>query len=233
MIYLLILLLLIIAGIITYHILKKKGYYVYFRLNKDVSIGNECLHLEATFPDGTNIYRIKTEYVMMIHSERNRVIEEYLNYIGWLGVEKETIDAGLKNMIKLNDEMMLKPYEAESVTSRDKHHSIANNLLDRTPKAFTANRDNINKMYQMFYVLEGEDFRTVNKEFDKKKIELIERYPEYLPFFFQRLSKVTEHLGITWRNAIQIAMGTLMIKKQVSEIIDDLSQSTPQSTIKP
>lgn len=230
MIYLLIFLSLIITSFGFYKYLKHKGYYIYLRLNKDLSIGNECLHLECTFPDGTNIYRIKTEYVMMIHSERMRVIDEYLNAIAFLGVDLETLRAGLSNMNRLCNEIVLKPYEQDSLKARDDHNKIGNNLLENTGSTIANNKESIRKMYLMFYVLDGEDFRVSDAKYDKRKLELLDQFPQYQSFFFNRLSKAIEPLGITYRNAVIIATETLLIKQRVSEIISELKESIPQTT---
>lgn len=211
-----------VAAVVVFFGLKSKGYYLYFKLKKDYYIGDECLEFEMQFPSGEKLYRIKTEYVMMIASERMRVIDEYLNQIAWLGIEIPTLQEGLRNMIRLTDEILLKPYEIESITARDDHHKIGHNLIDRTPKAFNASKENIDKMFLMFFVLSDENWREINPEMDKKKLALLDKYPEQRPFFFQKLSAVIEPLGLTYINVIQLATETLMLRQKVAEIIDEL-----------
>lgn len=191
----------------------------------------DCLHKETVeFPNGTPIYLVKSEYIMAIKCERSDVIEDFLNMIAFIGVDIETLKTGQRNIQEASNTMALKPYEPESLVARDNIHKITNAVIEYTPQVLNFNKDMLRKMFCMFYCLDGEDWRSVNPEMDKKKIELLEAYPHLQSFFFQRLEQVTKPLSITLHNAILIASQSLLIKSRITDLIKDLKVSIPPNS---
>ena len=218
MIYLIALILVIIISLLLY--IKLNKVKVYFRLHKENKI-KDYLEPPYIFPNGTRIYQIKSEYIMTIHSERNRIIEEYLNYISYIGTTKAELSVGLQNIKKLASNIVLKPYEAESLDDRDNIYKICDRLMVTAPEAIRAINEYYKELFCMFFVLDGEDFRNYDEKYNTIKKQLLEENPKEKVFFFKALENATQHLQTSYRNAILIASQTLIIKEQMNRIVKE------------
>lgn len=172
------------------------------------------------FKDGTPIYQVLEEDLAKVPAQKILDIQEHLNYIALIGVDKYKYKGYLSKVKEL---------ALEAIDGKASSIATIISLTDNIEMGLETHINKIQEinvmMFDTFYYLEGEDYTKSDRRYFEKKRNLLESDPITASFFFQNHKDIFTHYGNILNGAIQVAaLQTALIKELKEKIYSDISK---------
>ena len=181
---------------------------------------------EHTFKGGVAIYKVRDEDMAKVPAKKILDIQEHINYIALLGVDKHRYQAYLNKVVELCKEAI-----------DGKKSSIADiiSLTDNVRIGMLEHQDKIAEinimMFDAFFYLDGEDYTKIDGDAYIKKKNLLNSDPISAAFFFQNHKNIFTNYGIILNGAIQVAaLQAALVSEIKAQIFSDTKDVNPNTT---
>lgn len=181
---------------------------------------------EHTFKGGVAIYKVRDEDMAKVPAKKILDIQEHINYIALLGVDKHRYRAYLDKVVELCKEAI-----------DGKKSSLADiiSLTDNVRMGMLEHQDKIAEinimMFDAFFYLDGEDYTKVDVDAYIKKKNLLNSDPISAAFFFQKHKSIFTNYGIILNGAIQVAaLQAALVSEIKAQIFSNTSEGNQSTT---
>lgn len=176
-------------------------------------------------PDGTYVYCVDEDKMHKLPIQKILNIQEALNYISLIGVDKHTHSEAIKR-IKDNIVKYMDSKEINLLLDAMTYIDYIDGNMDKHNNTIAT----VNAMvFDLFYYLDGEDPFVYSEDTLNRKKELLKKYPLEMSFFFRKTEVTTfmRNYGLTLNGGIQIAALQSVMLRELRE-----SHSSQISTAK-
>lgn len=185
-------------------------------------------NLIFTFPNGQKVYQVKDEYFEMLPAKKLMFIQENSNYIAFLGISKHTLHAGHRKI----KEQAYKIMAQSELRNKEELRNRCNDLvklvdqIDTTREEYDKTNEAIMvSLFDLFFFLDNETPFEWSEESVERKRNLLNEYPYFRNFFFQKLNSFMSDYKVTLQNCINFALIQTQVQEVVKEIAKDLSHT--------
>ena len=181
---------------------------------------------EHTFKGGVAIYKVRDEDMAKVPAKKILDIQEHVNYIALLGVDKHRYQAYLNKVVELCKEAIdgKKSSLADIISLTD---NVRIGMLEHQDKIAEINI----MMFDAFFYLDGEDYTKIDGDAYIKKKNLLNSDPISAAFFFQNHKNIFTNYGIILNGAIQVAaLQAALVSEIKAQIFSDTKDVNPNTT---